>query len=153
MAAATPAASKNRKLPHEPMHDAMNRTSTHALGAFATVVAIACAPAHAQVQRNFPATALRGELTVRIPPEIVLNGRPARLSPGSRIRGQDNMMVLSAGIAGAPLLVHYTLDTSGQVHDVWILRSEEAAKRPWPVTPEQAAQWTFDPAAQTWTRP
>ncbi len=108
----------------------------------------------AQVSRNFPATALRGELRVRVPPEIVLNGRPARLSPGSRIRGQDNMMVMSGALAaGAPLLVHYTLDTSGQVHDVWILRAEEAAKRPWPVSPEQAARWTFDPAAQVWTRP
>ena len=134
------------------MHDAMKRTLIHALGAFASL-AIACASANAQVQRNFPATALRGELTIRIPPEIVLNGKPARLAPGARIRGQDNMMVMSGALAGAPLLVHYTLDTSGQVHDVWILRSEEAAKRPWPTTPEQAGQWTFDPAAQTWTRP
>ena len=130
----------------------MTRFPTLALATFATL-AVACVSANAQVQRNFPATALRGELTIRIPPEVVLNGKAARLAPGARIRGQDNMMVLSGALAGAPLLVHYTLDTSGQVHDVWILRSEEAAKRPWPATAEQAAQWTFDPAAQTWTRP
>ncbi|MEO6407563.1 MAG: hypothetical protein ABIO45_02260 [Burkholderiaceae bacterium] len=130
----------------------MKRTLIHALGALASL-AVACASANAQVQRNFPATALRGALTIRIPPEIVLNGAPARLAPGARIRGQDNMMVMSGALAGAPLLVHYTLDTSGQVRDVWILRSEEAAKRPWPTTPEQASEWIFDPAAQTWTRP
>lgn len=130
----------------------MTRISNLALGAFAAL-ALTCTAASAQVQRNFPATALRGEMTIRIPPEIVLNGKAAHLAPGARIRGQDNMMVLSGALAGAPLLVHYTIDTSGQVRDVWILRSEEAAKRPWPTTPEQAAKWTFDPAAQTWTRP
>ncbi len=130
----------------------MTRFPTLALATFATL-AVACVSASAQVQRNFPATALRGELTIRIPPEIVLNGKAAHLAPGARIRGQDNMMVMSGALAGAPLLVHYTIDTSGQVRDVWILRSEEAAKKPWPATAEQAGQWIFDPAAQTWTRP
>ena len=30
---------------------------------------------------------------------------------------------------------------------------DEAARKPWPVTREQAGTWTFDPMAQTWTRP
>ena len=109
--------------------------------------------AAAQTQRNFPQTALRGDLTVGIAPEITLNGKPARLSPGSRIRGADNMMVMSGALTGSRMLVHYTVDTSGLVHDVWILRPEEAARKPWPSTREQAGTWTFDPMAQTWTRP
>jgi len=110
-------------------------------------------PAAAQVQRNFPATALRGTLLIGEPPEIALNGKPARLAPGARIRGQDNMVQMSGALSGAKLLVHYTVDTYGLVKDVWILRPEEAAVRPWPATPEQAGTWTFDPTAQTWTKP
>ena len=45
--------------------------------------------APAQVQRNFPHNALRGELTVAEPPNVVLNGsrpgwRPARGSATAR---------------------------------------------------------------------
>ena len=113
---------------------------------------IAIAPASAQVQRNFPADALRGALVVENAPEVTLNGAPARLAPGARIRGQSNMLVLSGSIAGQRLLVHYTFDMQGHVKDVWILTPEEAAKRPWPSTPQEAASWSFDLAAQTWTR-
>ena len=109
--------------------------------------------AAAQVRRVFPQTALRGALVVTAPPEIALNDKPARLAPGARIRDTRNMVVLSGSLVGQRLLVHYTLDPFGLVHDVWILTPEEAAKRPWPTTPQQAQQWVFDPSAQTWTRP
>ncbi len=117
------------------------------------LAATLAAPAAAQVQRNFPATALRGTLLIGEPPEIALNGKPARLAPGARIRGQDNMVQMSGALSGAKLLVHYTVDTYGLVKDVWILRPEEAAVRPWPATPEQAQTWAFDATAQTWTKP
>ena len=116
-------------------------------------LAAATSPVDAQVQRNFPATALRGELRVMQPPEALLNKRPVRLAPGSRIRGADNMLVMSGAVAGAPLLVHYTLDTNGLVLDVWVLTPAEAARKPWPVTPEQAQTWRFNADTQTWTRP
>jgi len=110
-------------------------------------------PSAAQLQRNFPATALRGELLLTQPPEALLNNRPARLAPAARIRGADQMLVLSGALVGAPLLVNYTLDTTGLVLDVWVLTPAEAARKPWPVTPEQAQTWRFNPDAQTWTRP
>jgi len=112
----------------------------------------AALPATAQAPRNFPADALRGALVVGSTPEITLNGQPARLAPGARIRGQNNMLALSGSLAGQRLLVHYTFDTSGQVKDVWILTPEEASKKPWPSTPQEAARWEFDAAKQTWTR-
>ena len=111
------------------------------------------APAGAQVQRNFPQNALRGAIVIGIPPEITLNGQAARLAPGARIRGQTNMVEMSAGLSGSRLLVNYTLDPLGLVMNVWILRAEEAAARPWPSTHEQAQTWQFDAAAQTWTKP
>lgn len=103
------------------------------------------------MQRPFPADALRGTLVVGQPPEVAVNGRAARLAPGARIRGQDNMLVMSASIAGRSLAVHYTIDINGDVKDVWILTADELARRPWPTTAEQAARWEFDPVAQTWT--
>ena len=57
-------------------------------------------PAAAQMQRNFPADALRGELQVLQPPEATLNGRPVRLAPGARIRGDNNLVVVSARSPG-----------------------------------------------------
>jgi len=123
------------------------------LALFATLcLGLAVSSATAQVQRNFPADALRGTLVVANAPEITLNGAPARLAPGARIRGQNNMLAMSASLTGQRLLVHYTLDMQGNVKDVWILTPEEAARRPWPSTPQEAARWEFDLATQTWTR-
>jgi len=111
------------------------------------------AAAQNQIGRNFPADALRGDLTIVQPPQATLNGKPARLAPGTRIRGQNNMLELSGNLTGQRLLVHYTLDTEGLLKDVWILRPEEAAKRPWPVTPKDAKEWVFDPVGQAWSKP
>jgi len=108
--------------------------------------------AGAQMARPFPASALRGSLQITQPPEALLNGQPARLSPGSRIRGVNNMLQMSGALAGVTMLVHYTREPSGLVHDVWILTAEEAARKPWPSTPEEAQRWAFDPAAQAWTK-
>jgi len=125
--------------------------------AFAALVVLSTAlvalPAAAQVQRTFPQNALRGALVVGAPPEITLNGKPARLAPGARIRNQANMLEMSGSLTGARLLVHYTLDSFELVKDVWILTPAEAAKKPWPTTPQQAQEWLFDPVAQAWSRP
>lgn len=107
----------------------------------------------AQIARNFPGNALRGEIVVMQPPELLLNKAPGRLAPGARIRGPDNLLQVSGAIAGQRLLVNYTLDLQGQLLDVWVLTAAEAARRPWPATPQQAAAWQFDAAAQTWSRP
>ena len=119
----------------------------------ALLAATLVTPATAQMQRSFPATALRGGIVIGEPPELLLNGQAARLAPGARIRGQDNMVQMSATLSGVKLLVHYTIDTYGLVKEVWILRPEEAAVRPWPATLEQAQTWTFDPMAQIWSKP
>jgi hypothetical protein len=106
----------------------------------------------AQTTRPFPATALRGALLVTQPPDVLINGVSDRLSPGARIRGANNMLQMSGSLVGQKLLVHYTREPSGLVHDVWILTPDEAARKPWPATAEDAQRWQFNPAAQTWTR-
>jgi hypothetical protein len=109
--------------------------------------------AQTQQPRNFPPGALRGELVLVNPPEILLNGKAARLSPGARIRGQNNFLVLTGSLEPTKTLVHYTLDNSGALRDVWLLRPEEAAVKPWPASVEEAQAWSFDATAQTWTKP
>ena len=120
----------------------------------AAVAAIAiAAPALAQVQRNFPQNALRGTIVFGQPPVIALNGDVTRLSPGARVRDLNNMIVMTGQLIDLKAVVNYTLDASGLVHEVWLLRPEEVKMRPWPVTTEQARAWTFDPAAQVWYKP
>lgn len=128
--------------------------SVAACAALTLCTLLAAAPAGAQMARNFPATALRGTLEITQPPEALLNGQPARLAPGGRIRDPQNMQQLSGRLAGEKLVVHYTLEPgTGLVKDVWILRPDELARKPWPATADEAAKWTFDPLAQTWTKP
>lgn len=129
----------------------MNRCVTMAV--LATALLLPAAATFAQVlPRTFPATALRGTLQVTQPPEVLINGRPARLSPGARIRGSNNLLQMSGALVGEQLLVHYTLDTLGNVHLVWVLTAEESARDPWPGTPDEALRWSFNPAEQRWTR-
>jgi hypothetical protein len=77
--------------------------------------------------RPFPPNAERGELVVVAPPVIQMNGQADRLSPGSRIRGANNLLVLSGSVIGQNLLVNFVRDPLGLVHDVWVLTPEEAA--------------------------
>ena len=117
------------------------------------MAAVLAGPATAQMPRPFPATALRGELRIEQPPVVTLNGEPARLAPGARIRGEDNLLKLSGTLAGQELTVHYTVAPYGLLLDVWILTAPERARKPWPTTPAEAAAWRFNPAAQVWSRP
>ena len=135
----------------------MLRCFVAALFACCTFFSVLHAPqaqAQIQFQRNFPQEALRGELTFgQIPPEVKLNDTVTRLAPGARIRGQNNMMVMSDGLRGLSFVVLYTRDLLGQPKDVWILRPEEISRTPWPTTPAQAKTWRFNATTQTWTQP
>lgn len=119
----------------------------------AVAVSTFALPAAAQALRPFTAQTLRGELVVIQPPEALMNGQPVRLAPGTRIRGADNLLQLSGALIGQRLVVHYTLDSVGNVLNVWVLTPAELARQPWPVTPQQAATWAFNPDTQTWSRP
>jgi len=77
------------------------------------------------LRRSFPASALRGVLIVTSPPEITLDGRATRLSPGARIHNPQNMLVMSGALLGRELIVNYTRESGGGVNEVWILTPEE----------------------------
>jgi hypothetical protein len=141
--------------PHSPFAGPAAPSPRRALLLKLALMAAVCAPglASAQVARNFPQTALRGVISFGAPPELLVGNQAARLAPGARIRGTDNMVILSGALVGQRAVVNYTIDSNGNVFNVWILRPEEVARQPWPRTPAEAATWQFDAAAQTWTRP
>ena len=110
-----------------PLTGARRRSALLALG---LALAGLAAPVLAQNQpRMFPAKALRGTLVVTQPPIVSMDGKATQLSPGARIRGTNNMLLMSGALVGQQLLVNYTLEPHGMVHDVWILTEAEAAEK------------------------
>ena len=109
--------------------------------------------AHAQMQRPFPRDALRGEIQFVAPPDIRLNGKPARLSPGARVHGETNLLVMQPQVAGRKAVVHYTVEPTGLVNRVWFLTPEELAKKPWPRSMAEVEAWSWDPGSQSWVKP
>ena len=109
--------------------------------------------AQPQVARNFPQNALRGEVVVQSAYDVLVNGQQARFAPGLRVRGQDNLMLVSGVLIGQTFIGHYTVDVNGQINQLWVLRDDELANKLWPRTAEESAAWSFDPAAQVWSKP
>ncbi|MFS9605172.1 hypothetical protein, partial [Klebsiella pneumoniae] len=97
--------------------------------------------------------ALRGELVITQFPDVQLNGQPARLAPGARVKNESNLWVPPAGLSGQKLTVHYTIESSGLILDVWVLNAAELDNKLWPRTPAEAASWQFNPGNQTWSKP
>ena len=97
--------------------------------------------------RNFPEGTLRGEFMVVAAPEILLDGRADRLSPGARIRSAENMVVTTGAITGQNLLVNYTRDAAGLVREVWVLTATEASVKRASVARPFLNFWPFTTAS------
>lgn len=84
--------------------------------------------------------ALRGTLEVTVPPQVLLDGKTDQLSPGARIHGGNNMLLLSGSLVGQPpLAVNYIRESGGALSEVWVLTEAEAnVKRPTAAKP-----WRF----------
>ena len=81
----------------------------------------------AQIVRSFPETALRGKIAFKSPPQIELDGKADRLSPGARIRDEQGMLAMTGALAGKSFVVNFRREAgTGMVHKVWILSAEEA---------------------------
>jgi hypothetical protein len=103
----------------------MNRWIRIFLAGSALLASIASAQG---IQRDAPKDVVLGQLVVTAPPQVTIDGKPDRLSPGSRIRDLNNMLVLSGGIVGKTLPVVYRRDAAGLVHEAWLLTDEEYRK-------------------------
>ena len=106
----------------------MNRWTRAALAA-----ALALSAAHAVlaqgIVREPPKDVRPARMAVGAPPDISLDGKPDRLSPGARIRNVQNLVVLSGSLAGQTVPVVYRRDDAGLVHEVWMLTNDEYARR------------------------
>ena len=143
----------NRCISHLLRLNLPQRVARAALTTLATLITLSAMPANAQtapdftpVVRPFPAAALRGELVVTAPPSITLDGKAERLSPGARIRDANNLLVMSGALVNQKLVVNYLRESAGQVHQVWILNSEEIRQK----RPNSKASWfSFSPGSST----
>ncbi len=91
----------------------------------------------AQVQRivSIPAAAKRATFIFSGGPDVLVDGRAARLAPGARIFDRNNYLQMHGAVTGT-LRVKYLLEaTTGLVQSVWILTDEEIAT-PDPVPPK-----------------
>jgi len=100
---------------------------TAALGLFAACSLSFAQQNPMQTVRPFPPAAQRGVMVVTQPPELILNDKADRLSPGARIRGINNMVLMSGSLIGQKYVVNYLREAGGMVQEVWILTDAEAA--------------------------
>jgi hypothetical protein len=93
----------------------------------AATLALACAmPAIAD--RNFPQQAVRGDMKAYAYPSMKIGDIVYRLSPGSRIYNQQNLIIMPASLQVQTAPVMYTLDIRGDLASVWLLNADEAAR-------------------------
>jgi hypothetical protein len=109
--------------------ESRGRAALLACALLAGLPLVSISPAAAQgFVREAPKDVKRGRLTVTAPPEVTLDGKPDRLSPGARIRGLNNLLVMSGTVVGQDLPVVYRRDAAGLIHEAWILTPAEYAK-------------------------
>lgn len=132
----------------------MNRCTTSALdrrlfgSTLLAAAASASLPALAQglpsnETRNFPPTALFGELSITNFPEVAINGSPIRTTPGFRLFSQERTIVFASNYAGQKMLVGYVIEPQTQgLHTAWILTPAEIEKYK-PIQPRTLLQRVF----------
>ena len=99
------------------------------LACFAAILVLAGAT-QAFAERTFPEQAKRGDLKAYEYPSMKIGDNIYRLSPGSRIFNQQNLIMMPASLQVQTAPVMYMLDTSGDLSRIWLLTGEEAAKLP-----------------------
>jgi hypothetical protein len=91
------------------------------------LIFLSASAAFAQL-RTIPDAAKRGEMRHVQEMVVAIDGDMQRLSPGAQVRDAANRLIVPSAIP-AGSLVKYLMNEAGQVHRVWILSPEEAARR------------------------
>ena len=86
----------------------------------------------AWAERNFPQTATRGNMTAYQYPAMKIGDNVYRLSPGTRIFNEKNLIIMPASLQTQAAPVMYQLDTRGDLAKVWLLTADEALRYPAP---------------------
>jgi hypothetical protein len=98
----------------------------------------------AEAGRQFPPNARRGKLQVVQGADVLIDGKPERLSPGARIRGPQNTLVMTGAIIGQELVVNFVRDAYGNLHQVWLLTALEAKQKMKKATPDNNVFFSSD---------
>jgi len=106
----------------------MNRIQLVCLAA----ILVLAGATQAFAERNFPEQARRGELNAYEYPLMKIGDNVYRLSPGSRILNQQNLIIMPASLRVQTAPVMYMLDMSGDLSRIWLLTGDEAARLPAP---------------------
>ena len=119
--------SKTRTLSFATFLIALQSINTPVAAIFCTISGLLFSQTSAaQVVRTFPEAAVRGKIAFKSPPQIELDGKADRLSPGARIRDERGMLAMSGTLEGKAFVVNFKREAStGMVHEVWILTAEE----------------------------
>lgn len=80
------------------------------------------------LDRPFPQNAKRGTMSPAIYPNIVIDGKLRRLTAGSFIRNQDNLIQMPATLAKGEYKVNYTVNIQGDIVNIWMLTDVEASQ-------------------------
>jgi hypothetical protein len=99
------------------------------LACFAAIVVLAGAT-QAFAERTFPVQAKRGDLQAYQYPSMKIGNKVYKLSPGSRIFNQQNLIITPASLQLQRAPVMYLLDMSGDISRIWLLTGEEATRLP-----------------------
>ena len=94
--------------------------------------------------RKFPDKALRGKMQVIQAPEILIDGKRERLSPGARIRDTQQRIVMSASITNQEFVVNFLRNPAGEIQEAWILTDAEAKQKIKTNTPERNFTFTSE---------
>lgn len=82
----------------------------------------------AAYERPFPAHAKRGTMTPAIYPAIIIDDKERMLSPGAQIFNAENTIEMPVALRGSKIAVNFTENNQGQIHRIWMLSPQEAAK-------------------------
>jgi hypothetical protein len=94
----------------------------------ATAIGLGNLPAHAQQRMiPIPPKAQRADITFNGTPDILVDGKLARLAPGARITDRSNMLVLPGTLKGVAKTKYTVEDTTGLIMLVWLLTEQEIA--------------------------
>jgi hypothetical protein len=102
----------------------------------AVTSAVALKSGVAEAVRSFPPNAQRGELKAHQYPYYTIGKRTYRMGAGGRIYNEQNLIAMPASVQRQTGHVMYATDIGGNLHRLWFLTAEEAARIELPKQPK-----------------